>query len=379
MVDVRSKRCGHRGCTTRPSYATDDGSRTPVFCRRHAEQGMVDVRSKRCAHHGCTTRPSYATDDGSRTPVFCRGHAREGMVDVRSKRCGHRGCTTLPSYATDDGSTTPMFCCHHAREGMVNVGSRRRGNCEQQAKQPSCGADGESEVAELCGRFDAGEGMVDALSKSSHFGNSTRPSVTADDRTSTTPASCNQQTAYGAVGVAKKSCSRVECASGQSLEREDTTRGGGSLKPTSGATMSSASPTSSGRVEGGGSVRRPDVDTVASPASTERKRKPSTPSPCLARASFRQRTRGSKKPAYEVAGFAPLRVSIKGEGGEGVENGQRATSSSNLLEHHLKGNAETLAGRSRHTGPRLEEGQQVKTEPLVLSCDQGDVPRTQKH
>lgn len=46
-MDVNTKRrCGHPGCTTRPSYGME-GSKTARFCARHAKGGMVNPRSGR--------------------------------------------------------------------------------------------------------------------------------------------------------------------------------------------------------------------------------------------------------------------------------------------------------------------------------------------
>ncbi|CAN0288654.1 unnamed protein product, partial [Ectocarpus sp. 13 AM-2016] len=74
MVDVRSKRCRHPGCTTRPSYG-EHGSKEPEFCAQHALQGMVNVCSKRCGHPQCTKRASYG-QAGTKKAGFSSLHAK---------------------------------------------------------------------------------------------------------------------------------------------------------------------------------------------------------------------------------------------------------------------------------------------------------------
>ncbi|CAM9817006.1 unnamed protein product, partial [Ectocarpus fasciculatus] len=56
--DGGRKICQEPGCTTRASYGTK-GSKKTRFCKTHAKHGMVDVVSKRCGHQGCTTIPSF--------------------------------------------------------------------------------------------------------------------------------------------------------------------------------------------------------------------------------------------------------------------------------------------------------------------------------
>ena len=59
-----------------------------AYCRQHAEDGMLDVRSKRCSYKSCTTWPSFNVK-GSKTGAYCRQHAEDGMVDVSNKRCSY--------------------------------------------------------------------------------------------------------------------------------------------------------------------------------------------------------------------------------------------------------------------------------------------------
>ncbi|CAN0041536.1 unnamed protein product [Pylaiella littoralis] len=117
MVDVKNKRCTHRGCTKQPSYGVA-GTKTAEFCSGHAKGGMVNVFKKKCTHRGCTKRPSYGVA-GTKTAEFCSEHTTDGMVDVCKKRCSQPGCTTLPRFGVSGGIRT--FCARHAEGGMVDV------------------------------------------------------------------------------------------------------------------------------------------------------------------------------------------------------------------------------------------------------------------
>ena len=87
MVNVKSKRCAHHGCTKVPSYGKAGGK--AEYCSGHAEGGMVDVKSKRCAHHGCAKVPSYGKAGGK--AEYCAQHKKGGMVNAVSKTCIHHG------------------------------------------------------------------------------------------------------------------------------------------------------------------------------------------------------------------------------------------------------------------------------------------------
>lgn len=72
----------------------------------HKKDRMVDVRSKRCRHAGCTEGSSYGVygvygADGSTKREFCSAHMNDGMVYVISKRCNPQGYTRQPSFGVD--------------------------------------------------------------------------------------------------------------------------------------------------------------------------------------------------------------------------------------------------------------------------------------
>lgn len=118
MVMVALKRCTHESCMKHPNFNVA-GSKQAMYCRQHAKADMVDVRSKRCLHGSCRKRPTFNVG-GTRTVVYCKQHAEDGMIDVSSKRCFHGPCTKQPSFNVVD-SKVAVYCKQHALDGMVNV------------------------------------------------------------------------------------------------------------------------------------------------------------------------------------------------------------------------------------------------------------------
>lgn len=43
MVNIRGKRCGHRGCTKSASYGVEGSSKGAELCFQHPKEGMVDI------------------------------------------------------------------------------------------------------------------------------------------------------------------------------------------------------------------------------------------------------------------------------------------------------------------------------------------------
>ena len=127
MVDVRSKRCSHDSCTTQPSYNVA-GSKTAIYCKQHAENGMVKISVKHCSYDSCRRRPNFNVK--GKKPVFCKQHAEDGMVNVYDKLCAHESCTSRSSF-TVEGNKTPTYCKQHAEDGMVDVRTKRssKGSC----------------------------------------------------------------------------------------------------------------------------------------------------------------------------------------------------------------------------------------------------------
>ena len=94
MVDVSYKRCSYHSCKRHPSFNAE-GSKTPIYCKQHAEVGMVNVRSKRCSHATCMKWPSFNVE--GKLPAYCKEHADDGMVNVCTRRSGKDSRTTGPA------------------------------------------------------------------------------------------------------------------------------------------------------------------------------------------------------------------------------------------------------------------------------------------
>lgn len=158
-VDIFSKRCSHDSCTKYPSFNIES-SRTAVYCKQHAKDGMVDVHSKRCLHDSCTKQPTSNVDGGKRS-AYCEEHSKDGMVHVRDKRCSHYSCLRRPCYNTE-GSKTAMYCKEHAEDSMVDVNSEQCSH-DPCTKRSTFNVPG-SKTAVYCKRH-AEDGMVDVHSK----------------------------------------------------------------------------------------------------------------------------------------------------------------------------------------------------------------------
>jgi len=79
---------------------------------------MVDLRSRRCLHHGCSKQPSFGVE-GSNNLQFCSGHKVEGMVNIRLSSGGMtgEGHRRLDSAVGGGGATH-----------LASAGRKRRGN-----------------------------------------------------------------------------------------------------------------------------------------------------------------------------------------------------------------------------------------------------------
>ena len=159
MIDIKSKRCQHPGCQTRPNY-NYPGETTAIFCSSHKLENMVDIKSKRCQHPGCQKQPAY-NYEGDSTAIFCVSHKLENMMDVKHKRCQHPGCQTRPVYNYANESTA-IFCNSHKLENMVDIKNKR---CQHPGcqKQPAYNYEGDS-TAIFCVSHKL-ENMIDIKSK----------------------------------------------------------------------------------------------------------------------------------------------------------------------------------------------------------------------
>ncbi|CAN0329596.1 unnamed protein product, partial [Scytosiphon promiscuus] len=53
--------CSRSGCTKQAHHGEFGAKSAEVLCRKHGQDGMIKFvrRSRRCGHPGCTTRPSF--------------------------------------------------------------------------------------------------------------------------------------------------------------------------------------------------------------------------------------------------------------------------------------------------------------------------------
>ena len=144
-MNVVSRRCLHDSCTVRP-YFNLVGSKTPAFCKRHAEDRMVNISGYFCSHESCTKRPSFNVV-GSKKPVYCKQHAATGTSDVLHRRCSHDSCTMVSRWGLQtDGAAS--VCTRHTgdlttgpvidfRATCKVAGCRRVSRWGLEAKQPT--------------------------------------------------------------------------------------------------------------------------------------------------------------------------------------------------------------------------------------------------
>ena len=79
-------RCLYEGCDKQPSFNTPDSSQS-IYCASHMKDGMVNVKDKRCDHKGCGILNPCFNTQGSLKGLYCSKHKLDGMVDVTNKRC----------------------------------------------------------------------------------------------------------------------------------------------------------------------------------------------------------------------------------------------------------------------------------------------------
>jgi hypothetical protein len=117
MVDVRSKRCEHEGCTSLNPRFNVPTERRGRFCSQHKLEGMVDVRSKRCEHEGCTSLNPRFNVPTERRGRFCGSHRLPGMINIHTKKCAE--CRSKALFGSS--GQRAQYCADHKRDGMVNV------------------------------------------------------------------------------------------------------------------------------------------------------------------------------------------------------------------------------------------------------------------
>ena len=126
MVNVRLVRtrleCLHDSCTTRPLFNVM-GAKTPLYCKRHAVDGMLDVFVTRCSHKGCSRKASWGvlTGGGATTCLYHKGDSLSGPVINFAARCKVVGCAKLSRWGL--AGKQPTHCSDHAprKDGLVRT------------------------------------------------------------------------------------------------------------------------------------------------------------------------------------------------------------------------------------------------------------------
>ena len=132
MVNVLTKRCIYATCTKTASCNVE-GSKTALYCRKHAEDSMVIVRGRRSILATCT-RTGFFNAEGSNRAPHGQHHADSNMIRIPRKRephdicssCSYDDCTRRPSGAT--------ACAYHTRD-MTDGDAIKR---EEQCKVSEC-------------------------------------------------------------------------------------------------------------------------------------------------------------------------------------------------------------------------------------------------
>lgn len=206
MVDVRAYTCGHKGCSTIPSYGAA-GSREREFCAQHARPGMTNVNlSENCGFQGCSRQPSHGVV-GSMKRGVCAQHAGADVIHVSKKTCSQEGCSTRPSYGVA-GSGRKELCAQHSRPGMVNMSCATcaHGGC---LARPSYGVPGSGKW-EFCVQHSK-PGMTRVSSKTcGQEGCSTTPSYGV--RGSGKKEFCAVHAKPGMANMSYRMCGQEDCS-----------------------------------------------------------------------------------------------------------------------------------------------------------------------
>ena len=69
MVNVQTEVCSHDACSREPKFNIE-GTKTAVYCKQHAEDGMVNGRPRSCSNDYCTKRPCFNVES-SKIAAYC--------------------------------------------------------------------------------------------------------------------------------------------------------------------------------------------------------------------------------------------------------------------------------------------------------------------
>ncbi|CAN0418819.1 unnamed protein product, partial [Laminaria digitata] len=126
-----------------------EGSKTAVYCKQHAEDGMMVVNTKLCLYDSCNKRPSFSFE-GIRPAVYCKQHAEDGMICILTKRALNQSRTVAGDarrVPTDVAPTVWVQLKQEVLDGSLtslsiealseSAGSLKRSRGEVGGKQPT--------------------------------------------------------------------------------------------------------------------------------------------------------------------------------------------------------------------------------------------------
>jgi hypothetical protein len=190
--------CQFEDCRSRAVYAFS--GEYPRLCKTHREDGMVDMKTKKCIHPGCTTSAGFG-----KPRQYCKKHAPEGEK-VHRKLCTEAGCSTAPSWKSVGGGVA-SHCAKHKKSGMVlscATQSCQSAGCLKHATYGS-----ESDMRPVSCRVHAGSEMVDVKNrKCTAFGCATQPGFNFPGER---PAYCKNHSVAGMIDVRSIFCCTPHC------------------------------------------------------------------------------------------------------------------------------------------------------------------------
>ena len=204
MIDIRSKKCSHKGCNKQPSFNIE-GQTKALYCATHKKEGMIDVKNKSCIHDGCNRRPNY-NFKGYPRAIYCATHKKDEMIDINHITCIHDGCNIRPAFNIE-GQTKALYCATHKKEGMIDIRSKK---CSHKGcnKQPTFNFEGETKAV-YCTTHKK-DGMINIkCRKCSHNGCNKQPAYNNDDHTKA--LYCASHKKDGMIDVRHKSCIHNWC------------------------------------------------------------------------------------------------------------------------------------------------------------------------
>lgn len=116
--------CNRRLCElcNRCARHTLEGESTKRFCSDHRTGKVVDLSAYRCISKGCRRKRMFGFRPKGK-PLWCKFHKEGNAVDLTSKQCIDPECKLLASFA--EPGQPVIHCSMHATETEVNLTAPR--------------------------------------------------------------------------------------------------------------------------------------------------------------------------------------------------------------------------------------------------------------